>query len=210
MNQNNILKYLVPVVAVVVLAESVVLISRLKGQPTAPSGDGTKVENVDKPITSDSAVKPQTGNETYQITISADKSTLKVGEIGKGKVVVRGNANKSVDSVNVYVKYDPTLLDVKEMVFDKKLPVPAFSKVSTLRGLLVANFLISDPKGLSLASGEELTLMTFDMKALKKGTHTFEISTGKEMKESATMIVENGTSKPMTFSSNKLTINVTE
>lgn len=210
MNQNNVLKYLVPVVAVVVLAESVVLISRLKTQVTTPKNDETKVESMDRTPKEGSVTQPQKGNETYQISISSSKTSYKVGESGEVKVVMKGNVDKSVDSVNVYVKYDPSMLDIKEMMFDKKLPVPAFSKVSTLRGLLVANFLISDPKGLTLKSGEELTLMSFNMKALKKGVHNFEISTGKEMKESATMIVENGTSKPLTFSSNKLTINVTE
>lgn len=208
MNQNNILKYLVPVVAVIVVAESVVLISRLKDRGVTPPTDIKVVET--GTIKNDSVSPVVTGNETYQISLSSDKAIYKVGENGEVKVIMKGNADKAVDSVNVYVKYDPSAFEVKELVFDKKLPAPAFSKVSTLRGLLVANFLISDPKGLSLKSGEDLLLMSFKMNALKPGSHNFEISTGKEMKESATMIVENGTSKPITFSSNKLSVNVTQ
>lgn len=208
MNQNNILKYLVPVVAVIVVAESVVLISRLKDRGVTPPTDVRVVETGS--VKNDSVSPVVTGNETYQISLSSDKATYKVGENGEVKVMMKGNADKAVDSVNVYVKYDPSVFDVKELAFDKKLPAPAFNKVSTLRGLLVANFLISDPKGLSLKSGEDLLLMSFKMNALKSGSHNFEISTGKEMKESATMIVENGTSKPITFSSNKLSVNVTQ
>lgn len=208
MNQNNILKYLVPVVAVIVVAESVVLISRLKDRGVTPPSDIKVVET--ESVKNDATDPVTTGNETYQISLSSDKAVYKVGSGGEVKVMMKGNADKAVDSVNVYVKYDPSIFDVKEMVFDKRLPAPAFSKVSTLRGLLVANFLISDPKGLSLKSGEDILLMSFKMSALKPGAHNFEISTGKEMKESATMIVENGTSKPITFSSNKLTVNVTQ
>lgn len=208
MNQNNILKYLVPVVAVIVVAESVILISRLKDRGVTAPTDNKVVET--GTLKNDSKTPEATGNETYQISFSSDKASYKVGENGEVKVMMKGNADKSVDSVNVYVKYDPSIFDVKDMQFDKKLPAPAFSKVSTLRGLLVANFLISDPKGLSLKSSEDLLLMSFKMTALKPGSHNFEISTGKEMKESATMIVENGSSKPITFSSNKLTVNVTQ
>jgi hypothetical protein len=208
MNQNNILKYLVPIVAVIVVAESVVLISRLKNNGVTPPTDKKVVETGS--VKNDSVSPVVSGNEVYQISLSSDKATYKVGENGEVKVMMKGSADKSVDSVNVYVKYDPSIFEAKDMMFDKKLPAPAFSKVSTLRGLMVANFLISDPKGLSLKSGEDLLLMSFKMKALKPGVHNFEISTGKEMKESATMIVENGTSKPITFSSNKLTVNVTQ
>jgi hypothetical protein len=208
MNQNNILKYLVPIVAVIVVAESVVLISRMKGSETTPVVGDTPV--VTEAVKDGSDAQIKTGSETYKISINSDKTSFKVGENGEVKVMLKGSEDKSVDSVNVYVKYDPSMLDIKDLMFDKKLPAPAFNKVSTLRGLLVANFLISDPKGLSIKTGEDLLLMSFKMKTLKAGVHNFEISTGKEMKESATMIVENGTSKPMTFSSNKLTINVTE
>jgi len=208
MNQNNILKYLVPVVAVIVVAESVVLISRLRDKGITTPTDRKVVETGS--VKNDTVKPGVTENEVYQINLSSDKASYKVGENGEVKVMMKGNADKLIDSVNVYVKYDPTIFEVNDMTFDKKLPTPAFSKVSTLRGLVVANFLVSDPEGLPLKSGEDLLLMSFKMKALKPSTHSFEISTGKEMKESATMIVENGTSKPITFSSNKLTINVTE
>jgi hypothetical protein len=202
MNKDNILKYIVPVVAVVVLVESVVLISRLKDKVNTPKIDDKEPQT--------ETTQPVTESAVYKVTISGDKAAMKVGDSQDVRVSLSGQEDRALDSVNVYVKYDPNAVEVTGMTFDKRLPMPAFSKVSTLRGLLVANFLISDPKGLTLAKGEDLMLMGFKMKALKPGAQSFEISTGKEMKESATMIVENETSKPLSFSSNKLTVNVTE
>jgi hypothetical protein len=202
MNKDKILKYLVPVVAVVVLGESVMLISGMgnKGgiKPVEP---GVNVE----PAKMEESVK---GNEVYNIKIESDKTEYKVGESGNVRVVMVGNVDKALDSINAYVKYDPSAFEASNMEFDQKLPAPAFSKVSTLKSLLVANFLIADPDGLKLIAKEELLVMSFNIKALKAGAYNFEISTGKEMKESATMIVENGTSKPLAFSSNKLSVNV--
>lgn len=202
MNKNSIIKYLVPVVAVIVVAESVILISRINNKP------GTEGQVVNKDNRQSETVKKE--SDVYTIKIESQTLNLKKGATGVVKVGMVGNVNKAVDSINLYVKYDPSKVEAMDMTFDKKLPTPVFSKVSTLRGLLVANFLISDADGLSILSGEELNLMTFKVKALKPGKVDFEISTGKEMKESATMIVENGTSKSVGFSSNKLTINVTE
>ncbi|MBI2465531.1 hypothetical protein HYV64_05300 [Candidatus Shapirobacteria bacterium] len=201
------MKYLVPVVAVIVLAESVVLISQLKGKPLNQSkqeGENQVGEVVDN------LEETRSGDEVYQIELTADATEYKVGQVGKVEVKMLGKIDKSLDSINVYVKYDPNMFEVNELKFDDRLPAPVFSKVSTLRGLLVANFLISDPKGLELSANDQLTLMTFNMKAVKTGNYDFEISTGKEMKESATMIVENGSGKPVSFSSNKLTVKVIE
>ena len=204
MNKNNILKYVVPVVAIIVLVESVMLISKWKDGGNVPTvNDQGSSENLTE--TTEPVI-----DAVYQIAITGDKPSLKVGDSQEIKVNMSGTVDKSVDSVNVYVKYDPNAVEITDLTFDKKLPSPAFSKISTLRGLLVANFLISDPKGLTLVKGDDLMLMGFRMKALKSGVQSFEISTGKEMKESATMIVENGTSKPLLFSSDRLTVDVTE
>jgi len=204
MNKNNILKYVVPVVAIIVLVESVMLISKLKDRGSLPMVDDQSLQ--DKTT---EEIKPAT-EAIYNIAITGQESSVKVGDSQDIKVIMSGQADKSLDSINVYVTYDPNAVEVSGLIFDKRLPSPAFSKVSTLRGLLVANFLISDPKGLLLEKGDNLLLMGFKMRALKTGSQSFEISTGKEMKESATMIVENETSKPLTFSSNKLTVNVIE
>jgi len=203
MNQNKILQVLVPIVAIVVLVESVMLISNLKGKTTPSVIDDTKqpanVEVSKVPVAS-----------VFDISIKSDVSPMTLAKSGKFEVTMVGNSDRALDSINVYVKYDPNAFNVPELVFDKKLPKPAFSKVSETRGLLVVNFLIADAGGLKLKAGELLPLMSFQATPKKVGKFDFEISTGSELKESATMIVENATSKVLPFSSNKLTVNVTQ
>ena len=203
MDKNKLLTYMVPVLAVVVLVESVMMISRLQNKvTTAPASNPTQAPVV---VNSPTVVVPK----VYDLKISTDKATYIIGEQGIGYVKLSGNAAKMLDAINVYVKYDPMAFNVMTLSFDKRLPTPAFSKVSTLKSLLVANFLIAEAKGLNLPSNDTLNLMTFKFTALKAGSFNFEISTGADSKESATMIVENATAKPLPFLSNKLSINVT-
>ena len=192
---------MVPVLAIIVLVESVMMISRFQNKTA---------QVVVNPVVTTDKLQPTVAEaNVYNIAITSDKATYKVGEQGIGYIKMSGSVAKMVDAINVYAKYDSTAFNVTSMTYDKRLPTPAFSKVSTLKNLLVENFLITEAKGLSLTANNELNLMTFKFTAVKAGSFNFEISTGAETKESATMIVENGTAKQIPFLSNKLTINVT-
>lgn len=203
--QNNILKYLVPIVAVVVLVESVMLLMNLKDR------NATKIE-VAKPSEITAGANANTIVNTqpvYSIDISANSKTMKMGGTGIITVKATGNSARALDSLNLYLKYNASAFEVSKMTYDKKLPAPAFAKASTSTNLVVANFLVSEPAGLKLKQDESITLVQFQVKPLVTGNFDFEISTGNEMKESATMFVENATTKVLPFASNKLTVNVT-
>jgi hypothetical protein len=68
--------------------------------------------------------------------------------------------------------------------------------------------MISEPSGWKLVKNTSMVLAKFDVTAKKEGVYTFEVSTSNDSKESATMLVENATSKVLPYSSSKLTINV--
>lgn len=186
-----------------VLIQSVILISKYNRKTPQLQGELDLTEVKEQPTVVKTVKDP-----VYQINLTAKNSQLSLSQNSNVAVKLTGSSEHNVDSVNVYVKYDPEAFEVSNLKFGTKLPKPAFSKVSTLRGLVVANFLISDAKGLNLKKGEELAVMDFDIKPKKTGNFDFEISTGQEMKESATMIVENGTAKVLPFTSNKLTVTV--
>lgn len=198
MDKNKLLTYLVPVLAVIVLAESVMLISRFQNKITdvEPIKTEKKSQIVDEKI--------------YKLAISSDKDSYQIGDQGKITVKMNGNTSKKIDAIDLYLKFDTSAFSVSNINSDSRLPKPAFSKVSTLKNMLVSNFLITEPEGLNLLAGEELNVVSFNFKVNKAGSFDFEISTGDEMKESATMIVENSTAKPLSFSSNKLSIKVTD
>jgi hypothetical protein len=203
--QNNIVRFLVPAVAVIVLAESVMLISNLnasKFNKTVTSGQPQVVTSTVTPVESG------INNAVYAVTVTTATKEMKLNQAGIVEVKAIGNADKALDAVNIYLKYDPAAFEISNLTFDKKLPAATFSKVSQTTGLVVANFLISTQAGLKVNSGDVLSLMKFSAKPIKTGVFSFEISTGKEMKESATMFVENATSKILPFSTSGLTVNV--
>ncbi len=207
MNKNNILKYVLPVIAVVVLIESLVLINNLKNKSTVKNdinqGYNQEVTEIVPVVTDQTESKPS----SFDIVISSDQQ-MQLGKVVSMEVKSTALVDRALDSVNVYLKYNPAAFDITNLVFDKKLPTPTFSKVSTTKGMVVVNFLISTPEGVKVAAGDVLSLMKFNVKPKLVGDYDFEISTGNEMKESVTMFVENATSEVLPFTSNKLTVNV--
>lgn len=205
MDKNKILKYLIPVIAVVVLIESVVLISKL--------GDRQGVQ-VQPDIVNTADAQPSSMEEAkledavYELVLSADKNDIKLGEKAVVELKMKSLSAKSVAAISAYLKYDTAAFEASNLIFDTKLPKPAFEKISTLRSMVVVNFLVVEPKGLMLDEGEEVTLMKFDVSPKMTGSFDFEISAGDDLKESVTMIVENTTGTVLPYVSNKLTINV--
>lgn len=196
MEKNNILKLLVPLVAVVIIIESVLLVEGMvsgKGKQTTE----TKQEEIK--------------NAAFDISFELAGGGLTVGQVGKINVLASAKTNKQVDNINVYVKYDPAKVEVSNLEFDKRLPKPTYQKVSDKRGVVVVNYYVTDSaSGYKIKSGESLSLMNFEIRPKVAGVVDLEISTGNEMKESATMFVENTTGEAIPFSSSKLSINVAE
>lgn len=194
----NYFKILVPVAAVLVIAESVILFSGLakKNQVvTPPGGDGA---NVPSEVVS---------NPDFSLVFGGE-SQLQVGKPSMMEVNMLANRERSLDSLNLYVKYDPRSFDINNLTFDPKLPSPTFSKVSTIKGMIVVNFLISDTQGMKLAEGDVLNLVSFEATPKAAGNFSFEVSTGNGTNESATMFVENATAKALPYSGSKLTVEV--
>lgn len=197
------LSKLIPVVAILVLAESLMLIMKLND---TKSGSVGNVANETMPT---ETISPE--NETsYAVAIVPESEEMTLGKTQAIEVKAMANDERSLDSINVYLAYDPEAFTVSNLTFDSKLPKPTFSKISDTKGLIVATYLISEADGLKVDRGEELSLMKFTVKPLKEGNFNFEISTGNDSQESATMFVESATSKVLPFSSNKLTVTVTK
>ncbi|HPJ17206.1 MAG TPA: hypothetical protein PK639_03200 [Candidatus Woesebacteria bacterium] len=193
MENKKYLKFLIPLVAVVVIIESVILIGR-------SSANKKVVVDNNKPV--------EVETKVVDLKLESATSELKMNGTATVNLLMSMKEKKSLDSLAYYVKYDPTAFEVTNLKLSDRLPKPTFSKVSTNKSMIVANFMVADQKGLSLSDKEKLTVMSFDITAKKTGKFNFEISSGNEAKESVTMFVENATSKVLPYSSNQLTINV--
>lgn len=195
MEKNKILKVLVPVVAVVIILESVLLVEGVVSKKKNTMVIDTKQEEIKNPA--------------FDIGMKLDKSALTVGGLGKVEVTAKTKTARQLDNVNLYVQYDPSMVTVTNLVFPNKLPKPTYQKISDKRGMVVVNYYVTDkPEGYGMKAGESVVLATFEIQPKKTGVVDLEISTGNEMKESVTMIVENATGEALPFSSNKLSINV--
>lgn len=190
MKKEQLIKFLVPLVAVLVIAESVVLVigARKQGGLTP------------------AVVEPR----EMKMALSSSKEEVGVGE--KTEVGLKLTANKSyaLDSLEAYIKYDPTVFEVSGLTFDESLPKPTVAKISRQKGLVIVTYFIDEPAGYRLEAGQELKLVSFKAAAKKGGTGDFQIATGEGGSGSASMLVESGTSKVIPLETEDLTIWVKE
>lgn len=207
MKKNIILKYLLPVIAVVVVIQSLVLINNLNNKSMVKNTADPIIEQEVVEVVSEENEQKDIKPTAFDIEIVGNQQ-MQLGKLMTMEVKSTTLSDRALDSINVYLKYNPQAFDITNLVFDKRLPNPTFSKVSTAKGMVVVNFLISAPSGVKVTTGDVLSLIKFNVKPNVIGAYDFEISTGNEMKESATMFVENATSEILPFTSNKLTVNV--
>lgn len=200
MKNNNLLKILVPIIAVVVIFESIMVVSNLSSKKT--------IIKESKPVLETLPSVTVTKKTPIDLVFATENKEMKIGKVYVVELNMVSKDNYALDALDLYIKYDKSAFDVSNLVFGNKFPKPTFSKVSTLKSLLVANFLINNPTGLKIAPNEVNSVAKFEVKPKKTGNFDFEINLGDANKESATLFVENGTSSVLPFTSNKLTVKV--
>lgn len=193
MKQKKYLMFLIPLVAVVVIVESIVLVSGLK-----------RDQSTNTPI----SVQPTKTPAVLDIVFSG-KTSMVLGETSDIEVSVIGKNDYAVDSIDLFVKYDKSAFDLGDLTTGDILPKPNFSKISDKTSLVVVSYKIAEAEGFRIIKNEPLSLVKFKVTPTREGIYTFEVNTGDVNKESETMFVKTG--RPITtlpFSSNKLTIQV--
>lgn len=202
--KQDYLKFLLPVVAVVVIIESVVVLGRLSKRE--------KLERVEEPS---QIVKEETEEAAAEPVAALSFATAeKKMEVGKEYVVevnLTGLADISLDAIDIYVSFDPEKVAVADdLVFSSSLEEPVFAKVSLKKKVIVANFLVTEGSGFQLAEGEVVDLLKFKMTPLQAGEMSLQFATGKEDKDSVTMFVESQTGRQLPWSASKLEVKAEE
>lgn len=206
MHKNNSVKKalvtLLPLAALVVIFESVVLIDELTNM-----GLRKRVENtLPVVVKKDQKVMPDEVN----FLIKSDKSKLESKtDYVTVSVSLMSERAYSVDAINFYVTYDPLMMTIDEKSLSYgggDLAKPTVSKVDK-KGKLVINYLVSKPEGVSLEPKRELGLVNFKMMPKKSGKSEVAILVGNDkVEDNKTMVVENRSSRVIPFISNKLLI----
>lgn len=192
MFQNKYLKFIIPIVAVVVIIEAIVLVDGL----TKKVGNSPRQNMEMVSVSTDGAVKQ---SDRIKIALYGDNQEI--------KAVLEPISNVNLDAINLYIKFDPKKVTVKTLRFeDESLPKPTIQKISNEKGVVVIDYLISEKQGLVLEKGSNHQLVVMEIDPKVKGKIDFEITTGKETGDSATMFVETDSSKQVPFEVQNLSI----
>lgn len=201
MQENKIIKILIPVVAVVIIFESIMLVSNLeKGSKTS--------ENVSVIPTVTETKKKEVS--AVDLLLTTANTEMKVGKSYKVELNLVGKKDLFVDGIETYVKYNPELVTVNGLVSNNKLPKATLSKVDAVNGIIKNIILMEDKEGFKIVKDQVNQVLTFNVVPKKEGIIEFEISSGNDNKEFVTLVVETTTSKALNFTSGKLEINATK
>lgn len=193
MENNKVLRSLIILVAVVVIIESVIIIGKLgKGEPVVVVKQNTPTVAIEK--------------KEANIELSSTGEWSK-GKTNKVVVDLKVSRDMSIDSIDLFVKYDPTKVDITKLNFESGVK-PTLNKISKEKGMAIANFYVTDKGGMKLLANSLTRLMTIDAISKIVGPVQFEVATGKSSDGSVTMIIENEKSTEVGLSSLPLTVNV--
>lgn len=195
---NKIIKILIPVIAVVVIFESVILVSNLEKSTKSAA----VVDNVTPTVT----VAEEPKVNSFDVSFSTDKTQMKIGTKYKVLVKLMPKDNYNLDALDLYVKFDPEMVTVSNLVSSKSFGTPDLLKISDKKNVIAVNYLFTADNGMLFTKDKEGTLLTFTVTPNTAGNSSFEISIGDSEGSSVTMFVDKNTSKGLFFTSNKLEV----
>jgi len=187
--KENTLKILIPLFAIVVIVESLMLVSKLVNKPTL-----TQPETVSEEV-----------ETVYPLSLNWDSvlNEVKTGVTTNLPLTLVSTKDEAIDAIDLYVNYDPNIVEVKDVVVGKGLPQPSFKKINAEKGMVVLNFLISDVGGFQLKAGQVAGLVDLKVNFVKEGIAEFTLG-------EASLVVENTSAKVLPFNNENLVINVTQ
>jgi len=176
---KNKLFWPIAIVAVVIIVESILLISGKQA--------GLKINNPVDVIPSEETVPEDVVSFTW------------LNEEGsKPVLMLTANKKVAIDAIDLYIAYKGTKVNsVKNL---DELPKPSFSKVSTEKSLVVMNYLISEDAGFNIDEGESVRVAQLDITVDPAKVTELSI-------DPKTQVVENGSAKVLPFNSQNLIIN---
>jgi len=204
MKDNKLIKFLIPLVAAVVVFESILLVNNLE-----KSNNKIKVDDVKNEQVVEEVVEKE--EPVVSFSFDPDISTeMKVGKTYKVSLVLKPEDDRVIDAIETHIKYDPMSLKISGLIPNKKLVSPIISKINSEAGIVSNIYLIEDKTGLSLTSEKELNILTFSVTPQSEGVFTLDLNTGEQNKTHETLVMETGTAKSLGWTGGKLEINVTK
>lgn len=206
MNNNKLIKFLIPLVAAVVVFESIVLVNNLEKSNRTDQNIKTEEEQTK---VKETVVEDPVINFNLRVN-STSSAQMKVGKSYKIDLVLNPIETKAVDGIETYIKYDPETFKITNLVSNPELVKPEISKIDSNLGMLSNILLIEDKDGLLLASNKEIVLYSFNVTPLEVGEYSLNLSSDSVDKKYDTLVVETSTAKSLGWTGGKLDIKVTK
>lgn len=201
MEDNKIIRILIPVVSVLIIFESIMLVSGLQKKTVS-----TSTENIATNMVVTVTPKEVNNNSIIGLNLVSSESAIKVGKSYKVTLNLTAKQEIKLNALDLYVKYNPEVLTISNLVSGKDIVKPSFMKVSDKKSVVATSFLFTAKDGTVFAKDKETNILTFNITPKKAGVSSLQISTGDSQGDSVTMLVDKATSKALPFSSNKLEI----
>lgn len=203
MKENKLIKFLIPVVAVVIIFESIVLVPYLSKGSNQVNEDSNS-EELSKEL-------KESEEPVVDFVFESDSQEMKVGKSYKVILNLVGRKDLQLDGVEAYVKYDPSLLTVTRVTSGKDLSqYSTKSKINDKTGVASTIFLVPKEKKCEFVKDEVNEIMSFVVTPKTEGSTDLSLVTGAVSDEAVTLVVESGSSKALNFSESKLVINTTK
>lgn len=211
--KNDIFKFLIPAVAVVIMVESVMVVSGLiKKNKVVPSVDMssyiTNQEDMDE-----SNVIEDTGDPKANFVFSVDSKEMMVGESYRIDVDALPKDDFSADAVDLYISYDADAFDVSGLSEGKDMPTATSMRVSDKRSVVLANFWFTESEGYVFENAMPVNMLSFVVTPKKVGSFEFAINR-QDSEVGISRIVstsdQEGKVSSLSFSSDKLTVIIKE
>ena len=172
-NKKDIFKLLIPVIAVIVVVESVLVVSGLNKK----SG-----EFVDESATPTSEPTGEVDvNPVASFVFSIDSKTMKIGDKYNMEVTLLPKESFSLDAVDLYVSYDTEAFDVTGLSESSDMPTATSKQISEKRGIVLSNFWFMDEAGFSFEAGKPVSLISFSVTPKKAGQFSFSLNSQADL-----------------------------
>ena len=203
MKNKDIFKVLIPILAVVIIVESILVVSRLdRSKPV-----DMIIPEVEDELTEE-VVAPRQIEGKASFVFSVEDQNIGVGEKKKVTLEILPKEDFNLDAMDLYVGYSADSLEVSGLLEESGLKATS-KRVSEKTGMVLANFWFMEEGGYKFEAGKSVKLMSFMVEPRTAGVYELSmVETGDEV----TKLVSSVGDEVVTygFSSKKLVINVGE
>lgn len=201
--QKKYIKLILPVVAILVILQSVMIVENLaknKRNDVVVNEPVITQENQPTKIVVPSVVVQKPAELVVEVK---GPIQMQVGKSYPVEVYLNGVAAVKPLTLETYIGFNPAMAKITTLKTGTNLPKADFSKVDSTKGIVVSNFLLSQE--LSFVPGQKVMIESFFVTPTVAGELSLNVLDNQSEK---TLFVENGTARTIPFSTIPLVVNV--